>query len=122
MKESEIQRQIVDYLSMSARRERLVFFSVPNEGTIAGFSANRGKAFAIVNALKNMGMTPGVADLVICKAGRVFMLEIKTDKGRQSVTQKAFEQACRNAEIPYNIVRSLDEALSTLRLWRVLSA
>lgn len=51
----------------------------------------------------------GVSDFVVIIDGRVIGLEFKTKIGRQSDSQKSFEEKLRKAGGEYFIIRSLDE-------------
>ena len=56
----------------------------------------------------------GVSDIICFKHGRVFFLEVKTEKGRQSDYQKAFQKKCDEHSVFYAVVRSVDEALAAV--------
>ena len=67
--------------------------------------------------LKRMGVRAGAADLLFLRPGsRALFLEIKTSRGVQSATQRAFEAQAIAAGAEYMIARSLDAALDIL--WR----
>jgi len=87
--EFTIQCEIVSY----ARSIGLLIFAVPNEAT-------RGEA-----KYKRSGVLAGVSDLVLCKDGVVWFIELKDYKGVQSASQKEFEGKVTN----YVIIRSLNE-------------
>jgi len=87
--EFTIQCEIVSY----ARSIGLLIFAVPNEAT-------RGEA-----KYKRSGVLAGVSDLVLCKDGIVWFIELKDYKGVQSASQKEFEGKVTN----YVIIRSLNE-------------
>ena len=85
VKESDIQIDIVAAL----RGCGYFCFSVPNEA--AGKVRSRA-GYGRLAKLKAMGLTAGVADLVVwLPDGRHVYLEVKTPKGRQSPTQQGFE-------------------------------
>nr|MBA3753969.1 VRR-NUC domain-containing protein [Nitrospira sp.] len=67
-----------------------------------------------------MGLRPGAADLCIIVNRQVYFMELKAPKGVQSPEQRAFEDDCKEADIPYVIVRSIDLALTLLKLWGAL--
>jgi hypothetical protein len=65
--------------------------------------------------LKRMGLRAGAADLLFVRAGvPPLFLELKTSRGTQSESQRAFEAHATMAGAQYEIVRSLDEALALL--------
>lgn len=86
----------------------MIYFSLPNEGKRSPQAGLE---------LKRMGLRPGAADLAIIVSGQVFFMELKAPKGVQSPEQRAFEDDCKAADVPYVVVRSIDLALELLRLW-----
>ena len=52
----------------------------------------------------------GIADLIVIGNGRVSFLEVKTERGRQSKEQKAFQELCDKHGVKYAVVRSVKEA------------
>jgi hypothetical protein len=111
-KEHELQQFVVQLLRFH-HVPKLIYFSVPNEGQ----RAPRTAAF-----LKSTGMMPGVADLVVViPGGRVFFMELKTLKGRTSAEQRAFRFLCEANGTPYELVRTPEEAASTLHAWGALT-
>lgn len=79
-------------------------FAVPNGGRRDGVTGAR---------LKAEGVLPGVADMILLKPnGRyhALLIEMKTPKGRQSDTQKWWEQeVCADGEFKYVLCRGLDD-------------
>ena len=64
--------------------------------------------------MKAEGLQSGVADLcIMLPGGKVAWLELKTDKGRQSIAQKGFEAKCKRLDHPYALARTLDEAIAS---------
>ena len=117
MKESVIQESIVNFLSMICRQYRFLFFSVPNESITTG---TEGKDFGRAINLKKMGVLPGVSDLVIGYRGKMYCLEVKNEKGKQSDRQKNFERWCADCCIPYVLVRSVDDVHEALKEWGIV--
>lgn len=105
--ETALQKTVVALLRWSARRG-VIWNSVPNEGKRTPAEAER---------LKAIGMLPGAADLHICIDGRCHWLELKSEKGRQTEEQKAFELRCEMAGAPYALARSFEEARAILISW-----
>jgi hypothetical protein len=120
--ESILQTNIVEALSMLARSHNFLYFSVPNEGTIAGSSMQGAKSnYALITMLKKMGLTPGAPDLVIiAEGGRAFCMEVKTEEGKLSTRQEVFRDRCRELGIPYVVVRSVGECVEQLRTWGIV--
>jgi hypothetical protein len=124
MTESQIQETIVAWLSMISRRYGFLFFSVPNEGALT--AAMVGKAghnarFGMLMTFKKMGLTPGAADLIIGHRGKMFALEVKTERGKQSDRQAIFSTWCADCGIPYRIVRSLDDVQAAMVEWGIVA-
>ena len=61
--------------------------------------------------MKAMGMLAGVADLEIIVKGRVYYLELKSAKGRQSEAQREFENCAGLAGAIYFLTNNINEAL-----------
>jgi hypothetical protein len=74
--------------------------------------------------LKRMGTRAGSPDFILFRAtgstGWPFGLELKTEKGRQSDTQKATQALWERAGGKYELVRSYQEAVSFLETWGFL--
>jgi hypothetical protein len=123
MTESAIQTQIVAWLSLVARRYGFLFASVPNEGMMTAAlmgSLPKSALFGMLTKFKKMGMTPGFSDLVIGWQGRMFCMEVKNEKGKQSENQERFSDWCFACGIPYRVVRSLDEAQVAMVEWGII--
>ncbi len=123
MKESSIQQQITEYLSIVSRQNNFLFFSVPNESlmtVLVMFKVPKTICHRILTFFKKMGLTPGVSDLCIVKDGKIYFLEVKNEKGKQSEKQIIFEENAIRCGAPYAVVRSLDEAIDQLVFWEVV--
>jgi len=108
--EQAIQKTVVQHLR--SRSEPGVFFwSTPNEGK---------RGFVNAAALKAMGMTAGVPDLLILKGGTLYALELKSPSGRLTPSQRLVMDRMRDCGAFVAAVFSLDEALVTLEFWGVL--
>ena len=83
MKESDIRKQIRDYLRWSG--------------------------WYVYYNLQGLGSYPGLSDLVAIKNGRVIHIEIKALKGMQSEKQIAFQQHIKAAGGEYLVARSVDD-------------
>lgn len=101
--ESDIQKEIVKAL----KARGIFFLSIPNER----------KDMTTLNKMKSLGYTPGAADLLIVRDGRVYFLEVKAPTGRLSDNQKDFRQRALNAGSDYAVVRSVDQAMDCLTVW-----
>ena len=96
--EHNIQVAIVQYL----RLRGFEVFAIPNGG----------RRDAVTGAkLKAEGVSAGVADLIILlPIGNVLFVEVKTEKGRQSPEQKAFQERVEKLGFNYVIWRSVEDA------------
>ena len=128
MKESDIQKQVVDYLSRQAQKNNFFFFSIPNEGFMqtAMIAKMDGKTKAMLNMhLKKMGMIPGVPDLCIIwtDSGHdqmTLFIELKTKTGQTSKVQKLVHGAIEKVGHNVEIARSLDDVIDILGNYGVL--
>ena len=97
--EHNIQVAIVNYL----RLNKIFCFAVPNGGQ---------RNVIVGRKLKDEGALAGVADLIILENGTCRFVEIKQDKGRQSESQKFFEQNVKECNMKYEVWRSIDDAIN----------
>lgn len=93
-------------------RMTAICLHVPNEGTRSN------SAGAIARAL---GLIPGVGGYAFLHVCRSFALECKATDGKQTETQKDFEQWCLAQGVPYQVLRTVAEGLAYCHLYRVLS-
>lgn len=102
MQEDKIQQSIYIWFTNNyvINDKRCMILSIPNGGL-------RDKRTAMV--LKSTGLYAGAADLLVVFRGWVCFVEVKTDTGTQSPAQRDFELHCKEAGIPYRLVRSLKE-------------
>ncbi len=103
--EYRLQCAIVEYLELRG----IFCHSIPNERKSSPQAGAR---------LKRSGRKAGVADLVLWiphnRGVRICYVEVKTPKGRQSDSQKEFEQNCELAGVPYRLVRSVKDVQELL--------
>ena len=102
-KESQIQRQAVSWFRLQFPNH--VILSIPNGGA-------RNKTEASI--LKGEGALAGAADLFIAcpsfdKLIHGLWIETKSDVGKQTKSQKEFQQKVVTFGYAYRIIRSLDE-------------
>jgi hypothetical protein len=95
MLESEIQRQVLEYL----KARNIFHFRAPNRP-----AKNR-----------RYNLKGGVPDIIAVINGTFIGLEIKTETGVQSEDQKNFEKDLKKAGGKYYIIRSLKETHETLK-------
>lgn len=101
--ESKIQQEIVMWFNntycLKNSNPRCSIFSVPNEGKSAIEQMYK----------KSLGLKSGVSDLIILIPNKVIFIECKDLKGKQRDSQKEFEMVVTDLNLPYYLVRSLDE-------------
>ena len=102
MNENQLQQSIYLWFTNTyvIKDKRCMILSIPNGGL-------RDKMTAIT--LKATGLYKGAADLLVVFRGWVGFVELKTEVGIQSPSQRQFEAHCIEAGIPYHLVRSLAE-------------
>lgn len=76
-------------------------FSVPNHLMKNGLAELKRESRA--------GFRKGAPDLIAGKNGKAYWLELKTDKGRQSLEQIAFSQISNVFGAEYRVVRTLED-------------
>lgn len=64
--------------------------------------------------LKRMGTRPGAPDFLLLWKGRAIGLELKTEKGRQTETQRQTEKEWKAAGGDYILAHGYEEALEAL--------
>lgn len=102
--EHRIQCACVRWFSLQYPRLKGRLFAVPNGGRRDVTTAAK---------LKSEGVVAGVADLILLKSNHDYgalLIEMKTMKGRQSDSQKAWQlNLCSEDEYKYVVCRSLDD-------------
>ena len=88
------------------------FFSIPNGGL---------RHPRVGNALKAEGLKAGAADLFIVLANNThhgLFIEVKFADGKQQPNQKKFQSMVEHHGYCYKIVRSLDDLIDVLRIFK----
>lgn len=83
-------------------------------GSIVHASLNEEASGTMRKINAAMGACAGFSDLMILAGGRHLYLEVKTATGRQSDDQRRFQRLVEAQGQPYEIVRSVDDALRAL--------
>ena len=99
--ESILQRQAIRWFRLQYPAH--VLFAIPNGG-------QRNKTEAAI--MKAEGVLAGAADLFLMCSSRQYngmCIELKTEKGRQTESQKWFEKKAYDFGYCYKVVRSFDE-------------
>ena len=92
MKETQIQKAILDYLAL-----KRYFHWRNNSG-----------AMKTEHNFVRFG-TPGSPDIIVIKNGFVWVIEVKTERGKLSEHQEAFRLALTEAGGTYLVARSIDD-------------
>jgi len=101
MTEQTIQKEIISYL-------RSIGLIVIRHNPISPLGDGKFKKLSTLDK--------GCPDLIIVGDNSIcLLLEVKTDKGKQSIYQKAFEKSCKNKSIKYYLVRSLNDVKEVLK-------
>lgn len=109
--EQALQQSVIKYLRYAA--PKCLFFHVPNN-----IPRGDAKARRIGGIMKSMGVLPGVADLLLFWRGGMGAIELKSEKGKQTDSQRLFERQWVYFGGQYAICRSLDEVQRVLNEWR----
>lgn len=96
--ESLIQTQCVTWFRLQHPND--LIFAVPNGGSRNLLEARK---------LKREGVMAGVSDLIVIQNNRIVFIEMKHEKGRQSKSQKEFENKVSNLGYEYHLCRSFGD-------------
>jgi len=87
-----------------------VWFHVPNESVVGSL-----KDMLRINRKHLMGLVNGAPDFVVISERETIFIELKTDKGRLTESQKMFREWASKVGIEYYIIRNLTELRSALK-------
>jgi hypothetical protein len=87
-----------------------VWFHIANE-----FLPSSKVNYSFESKLKHMGKMVGVPDYCFLSENDSFFIEFKTAKGRQTPTQKIFENWCATNKVDYFLCRSAREGIDIVR-------
>ncbi len=106
--EKEIENSILEYLAL--RRDCFAF----KVNTTGIFDQRRGHFRTL-----SKNIVPGTADILCCldvsRVGVFIALEVKTDKGKQSLVQKEFQVKIQGKNGYYFIVRSVHDTILAIQ-------
>lgn len=109
--ESIIQQNCVKWFRLQFPELALMLFAVPNGGLRRRIEA------AIMKA---EGMTAGVSDLILLvpsKGYNALCIEMKSDKGRQTESQEAWQKSAEKYGSKYVICRTLEEFIAAIKAY-----
>jgi len=99
--EHNLQVACVRWFDTQYPQHKNKLFAIPNGGQ---------RNVVVASKLKAEGVRAGVADLILmCGLGQVIFIEMKTKKGTQTKSQKAFEKMCIENGYIYEIARSFED-------------
>jgi len=87
-----------------------IWFHVANE-----FLPSTRLNYSFESKLKHMGKISGVPDYCFLGEKDNFFIEFKTLKGKQTQTQKIFEEWCATTKVNYFLCRSAREGIEIVR-------
>lgn len=70
---------------------------------------NNSSSRVLGNKRKAVGVVSGVSDLILILCGRVVFIEMKTETGTQSTSQKEFQSKVKELGHKYVVIRSFEE-------------
>jgi hypothetical protein len=108
--EQQLQRALVEHLRWRA----------PRDTWWCHYPAGGRRNAVEAAILKGMGTRAGVPDLLLVKSGRLYCLELKSNRGRLSAEQKATHEALRRAGAVVDTAYDIDAAIGLLRAWKIL--
>ena len=106
--EHKMQCSCVKYFRLKYPQLKNMLFAVPN----AARRSSRNGAY-----MKDEGMLPGVADLILLKSNRFYgalCVEMKKPGEYQRPAQKEWQKECEAAGNKYVVVRSLEEFIEVV--------
>lgn len=112
--EAELQCKVVHFL----RSNNILCFAPCNE---AFMTVTQGKKnFGLYQHYINMGFEKGVLDVWIFKAGKTYVIELKSPTGKLSPSQIGFIARLEREDIPYLVTDCYYTAINQLDKWGVI--
>ena len=108
MKESTIQQQICEYLSLLG----IFYFSIPNE--------HYNISHAQRTQLRKMGLLPGMPDIGILENNNIYFIEIKTASGRLTEQQTVIHEILKKRGYTVEVCRSVEDVAIFLKRWGIV--
>jgi Holliday junction resolvase len=100
--EAEIQKAIITYLV------RMGWLVVRMNSS----AQKVGDRYLQAYRIENTGSSAGIPDILCCKDGRWLLLEVKTEQGRLSESQKDFHDLAARFGAEVHVVRSVDDTIA----------
>lgn len=99
------QKIIIWYKNEYQRHGKGLIFAIPNGGSRNVVEAKK---------LKATGLMPGASDLIVLHGNKCIFVELKTETGIQSESQKEFESKVKALGFDYHLIRSLEQFQSII--------
>ena len=116
--EDILQRAIVEHLRLRGV-SGLVWWHTVNSSKLGGARTRSGVPLAAIRA-KQLGLRPGVSDLLFLHHGKFYALELKADGGKPSREQFDFMADVIAAGGGAGWTDNLDRALAALKTWGLI--
>lgn len=104
--ESHLQAQMVNWFRL--QYPSYIIAAIPNGGRRNAIEAK---------IMKGEGVLAGFSDLIVVAFNNILFVEVKTEKGRQSVLQKKFQSDIERLGFQYSVCRSLQDFQLTIERW-----
>lgn len=102
-KEHSFQFQVVEYLKL---RKFIIIDCDVMDGLKYAQPQYR---YPFIMHHRKMGYIKGQPDLIAMKKGKIWFLELKSPKGKQTKEQKDFQQMCIDNQIRYLVIREFED-------------
>lgn len=106
MTEAQLQAACVKWLWNTHPQTRGLFFAVTNNSEHAVRGLQR----------KALGMVSGVSDCIFLWHQKAYLIEFKTETGKQSQAQKEWEQRVISEGFCYSVIRNEEEFINCILL------
>lgn len=106
--ESNIQRNCIRWFRAQYPEPRYLIFAVPNGG-------HRNRITAAI--MKSEGVRAGVPDLCVIGQNKILFVEMKSEKGRLSDSQKEVAEIMMTNSIPVTVCNGFDIFEKTINEW-----
>ncbi|HVJ31630.1 MAG TPA: VRR-NUC domain-containing protein [Terriglobia bacterium] len=106
--EQQLQITVAQFLDMA----------LPADAVWTAVNPVPGKTKAVAGLSKAMGLKAGFPDVLIFWQKRLYLIELKTDRGRLSPEQRDMMNDLIDAGAFYGIAKSLDEVIGHLTYWK----
>lgn len=115
MKKEEQQLQMM--INKYCLYNKINFYSINNNSVPPVINGLYNRDFAIKQAMrqKSMGLKKGVADGFVIINNKVIFIEFKVGNGKQSPEQQQFELICKDNNIEYYIIKTLQDFIEKIQ-------